>query len=162
MAVQSSFMVLLFEVTSVMLGARAPRHIGGDPKHGPRYFWCDPYTKYRGCKTVRRIGNVTRPLPIACTLSAPDLEVRAAELRAIGGDGLLDVSEEEGRAILRFRPDPALRTRLEAVVAAEAECCAFLDFRLDHGDDATVLAISAPNGGGEMVHGLAAAFMPYR
>lgn len=105
---------------------------------------------------------MTRPLAIACTLSAADLEARAAELRAVGGDGLLDVSEGEGRAVLRFRPDPALRERLEAVVAAEAECCAFLDLRLDHQADATVLAISAPGGGGELVHGLAAAFMSYR
>ena len=43
-------------------------------------------------------------------------------------------------------------------MAAEAGCCAFLDLRVDHDEDATVLTISAPNGGGEMVHELAAAF----
>jgi hypothetical protein len=59
--------------------------------------------------------------------------------------------------VLSFRPDPSLRERLEAVVAAESECCAFLDFEVEHGDDATVLTISAPNGGAEMVHELAAA-----
>ena len=101
---------------------------------------------------------MTRPLPIACTLTGMELEVRAAELLAIGADGLLDVTEGDGRAVLRFRPDPGIRTRVEAVVAAEAECCAFLDFRLEHHPDATVLTIRAPNGGGEMVHALAGAF----
>ena len=98
-----------------------------------------------------------QPLPIACTLSAPELRARGEELRALGGDGLVDASEDAGRAVLRFRADPAIRERVEAVVAAESECCAFLDFQLEHGDDASVLTISAPNGGAEMVHELAAA-----
>jgi hypothetical protein len=100
---------------------------------------------------------MSRP-PIACTLSATDLEVRGAELRALGGDGLVDVTEEAGQAVLRFRPDPAIRGRVEAIVAAESRCCAFLDFRVEHAKEATVLTISAPNGGAEMVHELAAAF----
>jgi hypothetical protein len=99
---------------------------------------------------------MSRPLPIACSLSATDLRARGEELRALGGDGLVDATEEPGRAVLRFRPDPAVRERVEALVAAESECCAFLDFELEHGDDATVLTISAPNGGAEMVHELAA------
>lgn len=100
---------------------------------------------------------MSRPLPIACTLSATDLRARGEELRALGGDGLLDATEDEARAVLRFRPDPSVRERVEALVAAESECCAFLDFEVAHGDDATVLTISAPNGGAEMVHELAAA-----
>jgi len=100
---------------------------------------------------------MSRPLPIACTLSATDLGARGEELRALGGDGLVDATEDHGRAVLRFRPDPSVRERVEALVAAESECCTFLDFELEHGDDATVLTISAPNGGAEMVHELAAA-----
>ena len=100
---------------------------------------------------------MSRPLPIVCTLSATDLRARGEELRALGGDGLLDATEDEGRAVLRFRPNPLVRERVEAVVAAESECCAFLDVEVAHRDDATVLTISAPNGGAEMVHELAAA-----
>ena len=99
---------------------------------------------------------MSQPLPIACTLGATDLEARGAELRALGGDGLVDVAQDAGRAVLRFRPDPGIRQRVDAIVAAESECCAFLDFKIEHGDAATVLTISAPNGGGEMVHELAA------
>ena len=100
---------------------------------------------------------MSQPLPIACTLSAADRRARGAELRALGHDGLVDVTDEAGRAVLRFRPDPAIRERVEALVAAESECCAFLDFRLEHGAEATVLTISAPNGGAEMVYELATA-----
>lgn len=100
---------------------------------------------------------MSRPLPIACTLNATDLRERGAELRALGGDGLLDLAEHDDHTVLRFRADPEIRTRVEAIVAAESECCAFLDFRLDHEADASVLTISAPNGGAEVVRELAAA-----
>lgn len=100
---------------------------------------------------------MSEPLPVACTLGSTDLRARGEELRALGGDGLLDATEEPGRAVLRFRPDPSIRQRLDALVGAESECCAFLDFKVEHGDWATVLTISAPNGGAEMVHELTAA-----
>jgi hypothetical protein len=99
---------------------------------------------------------VSEPLPIACTLGSADREARGAELRALGRDGLVDVAQDASRAVLRFRPDPRIRERVDAIVVAESECCAFLDFRVEHGDVATVLTISAPNGGAEMVHELAA------
>ncbi len=94
--------------------------------------------------------------PIACTLSPSEFSGREAEIRALGSDGLVDVRQEAGRVVLRFRPDPAIRGRVEALVAAESECCAFLDFRIDNEDTATTLTISAPNGGAEMVHEFAA------
>jgi hypothetical protein len=99
-----------------------------------------------------------RPLPIACTLGAADLEARVAEIRALGADGLLGSEVGDDRAVLRFRPDPGIRERIEAIVAAESECCAFLDFRLQHEAHASVLTISAPNGGAEVVRELAGAF----
>lgn len=98
------------------------------------------------------------PLPIACTLGASDLSNRLAEIRALGGDGLVNAAADSGRAVLRFRPDPAIRERVEAIVAAESLCCAFLDFRVEHSDVATVVTISAPNGGAETVHELVATF----
>jgi hypothetical protein len=97
-------------------------------------------------------------LPIACTLSSSDLVSRMEELRALGGDGLLSVSEFPGRAELRFRPDGEIRRRVEAAAAAEAECCAFLDFRVDSDDNATVLTIAAPTGGAEAIPQVVAAF----
>jgi hypothetical protein len=101
---------------------------------------------------------MSEPLPIACTLGASALSDRMEEIRAFGNDGSVEVTSDAGRAVLRFRGDPGIRDRVEAIVAAESECCAFLDFTVEHGEDATVLTISAPSGGAEMVHELAAAF----
>ena len=96
--------------------------------------------------------------PIACTLSSSDLASRMGELRALGGDGFLSVTEGPGRAEVRFRPDPGIRRRVEAAAAAEAECCAFLDFRVESRAGATVLTITAPDGGAEAIPQLVAAF----
>jgi len=101
---------------------------------------------------------MSKPLPIACTLSAGDLASRVAELRALGGDGLESVTESPGRAELRFRPGAGIRRRVEAAAAGEAECCAFLDFVVKSGADGTVLTITAPNGGAEALPELVAAF----
>jgi hypothetical protein len=100
---------------------------------------------------------MSKPLPIACTLSASALEARGAELRALGGDGLIDFTREPTRAVLRFRPDPGIRERVDAIVAAESQCCAFLDLEVEHRDEATVLTVSAPNGGAETMHELVGA-----
>ena len=43
-------------------------------------------------------------------------------------------------------------------MAAESECCAFLEFQLEHRSDATALTISAPPDGAEVVSELTAAF----
>lgn len=96
--------------------------------------------------------------PVACSLTAAQLPARREEIRALGSDGLVAVAEERDRAVLRFRADPAIRERLAAIVAAESRCCAFLDFRVEHEAAATVLTISAPDGGAEMVHELAGMF----
>jgi hypothetical protein len=109
-------------------------------------------------RTQNRVEHMSRLLPIACSLSAAELPARQAEIRALAGDGLVDMTQEAGRAILCFRPDPEIRERVEAIVAAESECCAFLDFKVEHGAEATVLTVSAPNGGAETVDQLAATF----
>jgi hypothetical protein len=82
-------------------------------------------------------------LPIACTLSAADIPARAADVRALGRDGLESADFDGRRAILRFRDDAAIRERVERFVAGESECCAFLSFTTD---GATV-TIAAPAGG---------------
>ena len=89
------------------------------------------------------------PTPIACTLGPADMKARQAELRALGEDGRVSKVINGESAVLRFRPDAAIRRRVEAAVAAESECCPFLDFALEHGEDATVLTITAPDGAAE-------------
>jgi hypothetical protein len=94
--------------------------------------------------------------PIACSLSALELRHRLAEMSAVGQTSLLAAEIDGGRAVLRFRP--AAGERLAAIVAAEAECCAFLSMKLDDAGDSVRLTIEAPVGAESVLHDLVAAF----
>lgn len=100
---------------------------------------------------------MTPDTPIACSLSAEELPARLAEIRAIGVDALLGV---DGGGALRFRNDDATRIRLEAIVAAESECCSFLGFDLRAHGEQLELRITAPADAepvaDELVHAFAA------
>jgi hypothetical protein len=97
-------------------------------------------------------------LPIACTLDSAEMPGRGAEIRALGRDGLQAVERNERRVTLRFRPGPSIRERVEAIVAAESSCCAFLDFKIARVEDATAVTIVAPEGGEAAMHQLADLF----
>jgi hypothetical protein len=96
-----------------------------------------------------------RDLPLACSLDAPALEERLAEMRALGREAVLGV-QPDGE--LRFRATPAVRERLERILAAEAECCAFLRFDLRERDGELRLAIGAPEGAEPVAAGLVETF----
>lgn len=100
--------------------------------------------------------------PIACTLDPAEMPQRGEEIRALGRDGLLAVERHERRVTLRFRPDAAIRLRVESIAAAESRCCAFLDFTITRAGDATVLTIEAPEGGEPAMHELAGLFAEQR
>jgi hypothetical protein len=98
-----------------------------------------------------------KELPIACSLSAVDLEARRAELAEIGRRGLVSLTQASAdRAVLDFNPDPRTKRDLERVVAAEAECCAFLEMNITEGDSLT-LSIAGPPEAGALVEELARA-----
>ena len=83
-------------------------------------------------------------LPIACSLSAGDLNDRLTEIAAVGRDALLDAERSGAHATLRFAAGRGIEERLARIVAAESECCAFLTMTLREDGDALVLAIAAP------------------
>jgi hypothetical protein len=95
-------------------------------------------------------------LPLACTLDAAELSRRVAEIAAVGKASLLAAEVEGGRAVLSFEAEA--RERLAAIVAAEAECCPFLQMTLDARAETVQLAIEAPAGGEPIVRDLVAAF----
>ncbi len=76
--------------------------------------------------------------PVACLLTGPELEQRLAEISAAGRDAVR-VGDE-----LHFPADAATRERLEAIIAAESRCCAFLSFDLRESGNELVVRISAP------------------
>ncbi len=83
-------------------------------------------------------------LPIACSLNATDLPARLAEITTLGRDALIDVLRAPARAELRFAAGDGIRDRLEAIVQAEDQCCAFLNMELRDQPDQVVLLITAP------------------
>jgi hypothetical protein len=85
-------------------------------------------------------------LPIACSLSAPDLKDRLAEMARLGRDALIDRRLDGTHAQLRFAAGAGVRGRVAAIVAAESSCCAFLAFRVTDEPDAVALDVTAPEG----------------
>jgi hypothetical protein len=97
-------------------------------------------------------------LPIACALSATELPKRLAEMADLGRSALIDARTAPLEVQLRFAAGVGIRDRLEAVVAAESQCCAFLTMRVTDEPDAVVLDISAPEGAEAVLGELADAF----
>lgn len=81
------------------------------------------------------------PLTIACSLPAADMRARLDEIATLGREALVDSRIDDGAATLRFRA--SFRDRLQAIVAAEAKCCGFLDFGLESRDEEIVLTVTA-------------------
>lgn len=102
---------------------------------------------------------MTDPKPIACSLGASNLQQRLDEIAAVGAASLIGRDAKDGRHTLRFRPDPTTRRRLEEIVAAEAECCSFLDLELSERADELVLTLAAPKDGQTVADTLALTFV---
>lgn len=101
---------------------------------------------------------MTDPKPIACSLGASDLQQRLNEIAELGAASFIGRDAAEGKHTLRFRSDPTTRRRLEEIVAAEAECCSFLDLKLTEQRGEPILTLAAPEDGQSIADELAAAF----
>jgi hypothetical protein len=101
---------------------------------------------------------MTEEGPIACSLAPSDLRQRLQEIAAAGADSLIERGRAGDRHLLRFDSDAETRRRLEAIVAAEAKCCSFLDLSLENQNHDLVLSIGAPQGGQSVADELAGAF----
>ena len=99
-----------------------------------------------------------KELPIACTLNGADLRERLAEMADVGRSALLSAETGSGTAVLRFREADGVSDRLARIVAAEGECCAFLDMELEARDGSLKLTIDSPEGAEPVVEELVAAF----
>ena len=83
-------------------------------------------------------------LPIACTLTPDGMTARVALIAALASDGLLDRTSTASGVRVRLRDTPDVERRTRELVAAETECCAFLDFELARDGGDLVLEISGP------------------
>jgi hypothetical protein len=101
---------------------------------------------------------MTEGPPIACSLGENDLRGRLEEIAAVGAASLIARGSDGDRRLLRFRSAAETRRRLEAIVAAEAKCCPFLDLSLEERGGELILSLSAPPDGRQAADALAAAF----
>ncbi len=97
-------------------------------------------------------------LPIVCSLNATDLTARVAEIADLGRYALLESHYDGTRAELRFAAAEDVRARVDAIVAAESQCCAFLTMSVGDDAGAVILTINAPDGAELVVQQLVAAF----
>jgi hypothetical protein len=101
-------------------------------------------------------------LPIACSLTADELPTRLATIADLGREALLDVQLTGAHARLRFAARPGVRDRLDGIVAAESQCCAFLTMRIDADATELSLTIDAPDGAELVLAELVEAFRAER
>lgn len=101
---------------------------------------------------------MTTPKPIACALGASDMQRRLELIAALGAESLTATEVSGGTHVLRFRSDEETQRGLTAILAAEAECCSFLEIELSERGGELVLTIAAPLEGQPVADGLAAAF----
>ncbi len=101
-------------------------------------------------------------LPIACSLSATELPERLAEMAALGDSALVDTRTEPTHAELRFAAGDGVRERVDAIVAAESQCCSFLTMRATEEPDLVVLTIDGPEGAEIVISEMVAAFRGQR
>ena len=103
--------------------------------------------------------TVERPLPIACSLSAADRAGRLEEMSSLSAR-VLSIERDRGGSLLRFERDRETESRISGIVAAERECCPFLDLTLRSEGSELSLSISGPEGAepviAEIVDALAA------
>jgi hypothetical protein len=101
---------------------------------------------------------MTEQKPLACSLGTSDLRRRLEEIAEIGAASMIGRNREDDLHVLRFRSSVETRRRLERIVAAEAECCSFLDLKLSERDGELILSVAAPEGTQPIVEKLASAF----
>jgi MerR family copper efflux transcriptional regulator len=85
----------------------------------------------------------SREESLACTLSGPELSERIREWTDVASQA---TSREvhESRVVSRYPADPHLLARLRNLIAAEAECCPFIEFHVEERPTHFVVELRVP------------------
>lgn len=81
--------------------------------------------------------------PDGCTLESDEMVARVAEWREVSSHAL-SRTVEANRITSVYPPDAQLLKRLRNLIAAEAECCSFLEFSIRTESDRTIVLLSFP------------------
>jgi hypothetical protein len=82
--------------------------------------------------------------PIACTLTADQFDDRAREIADLAHDSVLQRRPLPGGVRLTFQAGEDTARRLHDLVAAESQCCAFLEMDLRASETRLELDITGP------------------
>ncbi|MGI8713664.1 MAG: hypothetical protein ACR2NR_10870 [Solirubrobacteraceae bacterium] len=98
------------------------------------------------------------PLPVACTLGPEDGPVRMLRWQRLGETADPVARRAEGALEVRYRPGPGVREELEALAAAEQQCCSFVAWTVTEDGGHPVLRVVADASTPDDVAGIAALF----
>lgn len=92
-------------------------------------------------------GNATgAELPLACALGPDDGAARMRRWQALADQGRPTARRSGHRLQVRYEPEPGVREELEALAAAERQCCSFVAWDVTQEGQNPVLYVTAdPN-----------------
>lgn len=108
--------------------------------------------------TAMEETNVSAGAPIACSLESGAFRERLAWIAKLNRTALLDARRESLRLFLTYGRDHADQVR--EMVQREQQCCAFLGFELQEGDDSVTLSIEAPENAADALDAVFEPFLP--
>ncbi len=82
-------------------------------------------------------------LPVACTLGPDDGAARMRRWEALSVDGCPSTRRSGHLLEVRYRLAPGVREELDALAAAERQCCSFVAWDVSQDEDHVVLHITA-------------------
>jgi hypothetical protein len=82
-------------------------------------------------------------LPAACNLGPDDGAARTRRWEALSARGRLSARRSDHLLEVRYEPVPGLREELQALAAAERQCCSFAEWKVTQEEDHVVLHIAA-------------------
>ena len=101
---------------------------------------------------------MSEPVPVACTLTPADLAGQARRWQRLMRRALTGRAETPDGLRLSFRPDA--EDELRALIAVEAQCCAWADWTVEPAAGTVVLGIRSMAQGPEGIRALRLMFEP--
>jgi hypothetical protein len=100
----------------------------------------------------------TARLPLACALGADDGPARMRRWQALAEKGRPSARRHGHRLEVRYQAEPGVRDELEALAAAERECCSFVSWAVIQDGESSVLRVVGDPSDPDAVTPIAALF----